>query len=86
MKAFTNTQTPHELEQVRQRTREALRSKAIKHIDDDENVKDMRAVASTIGLTDLLVRAHASKQGSQIKELLRQALRLLGIPEQGRQA
>ena len=47
--------------------------------DDDENIKDMRAVAKTIGLTDLLVKAEASRNVGQIKELLRRALGLLGV-------
>jgi hypothetical protein len=45
----------------------------------DENVRDMRAVAKEVGLTDLLVKAEASKQGSEIKDLLRRALDLLGV-------
>ena len=51
-------------------------------IDDDENIKDMRAVAKSVGLTALLVRAHASKQGSEVKDLIRQALRLLGVTDE----
>ena len=45
---------------------------------DDENVKAMRETAQRIGLTELLVRASQSVNGGATKELVRQALRLLG--------
>jgi hypothetical protein len=48
-------------------------------IDDDENVKAMRETARTIGLTDLLLRANNSTEGSEVNEFVRQALRLLGV-------
>ena len=48
------------------------------HFDEDWNVRDMRAVAKSIGLTALLVRAIKSTNAGQIKELLREALKLLG--------
>jgi hypothetical protein len=47
----------------------------VNYFDDDENVKAMRETAKIIGLTDLLVQAlHESDN----KDLIRQALRLLG--------
>jgi hypothetical protein len=49
-------------------------------LDDDENVKMMRETARTIGLTDLLMRAFNSQNSGQKRDLLRQALRLLGVP------
>lgn len=50
--------------------------------DDAEGMRGMRHMAHTIGLTDLLMTASKSKQGSQIKELLRKALLLLGASDE----
>lgn len=46
--------------------------------DDDENVRAMRETAESIGLTDLLVRATQTADGSLSMELIRQALTMLG--------
>ena len=52
-------------------------------LDDDEGVKGMRETADAIGLTDLLIRALHDNNEAQRKELIRQALRLLGATEEG---
>jgi hypothetical protein len=48
------------------------------HLDDDENMKDMRQTARKIGLTDLLVKIYATDNTDIIKSLAQRALRLLG--------
>jgi len=48
------------------------------HLDSDENVKMMRETAAVIGLMALLVQASQSTDGNTTRELIRQALRLLG--------
>jgi hypothetical protein len=48
------------------------------HLDDDENVKDMRQTAQKIGLTDLLLRMRDTDNADLLKSLLRRALLLLG--------
>ena len=50
--------------------------------DDDENVKAMRETARATGLVDVLVQANRSQNGGQTKDLVRQALRLLGASEE----
>jgi hypothetical protein len=50
------------------------------HLDDDENVKDMRQTARQIGLTDLLLKMRDTDNADVIKSLLRRALLLLGEP------
>ena len=49
------------------------------HFDDDENVRAMRETAEIIGLTDLLVRATQTADGAVSRELVRQALTMLGV-------
>ncbi len=50
------------------------------YFDDDENVKAMRETARTVGLTTLLVKAGQTNNAGAVKELLHQALHLLGEP------
>ena len=56
------------------------------YLDNDENVKAMRETARTIGLTELLVKASQSTNSEATKELVRKALHLLGVSDEGRTA
>ncbi len=47
------------------------------HLDDDENVKMMRATAQAIGLTQLI--ADAARSPTHSSDHLAEALRLLGV-------
>jgi hypothetical protein len=54
------------------------------HLDDDENVKAMRATARMVGLTQLLIdisRSPAMMGGEDIERLGR-ALELLGVSDE----
>jgi hypothetical protein len=54
------------------------------HLDDDENVKAMRATARIVGLTQLLIdisRSPAMMGGEDIERLGR-ALELLGVSDE----
>jgi hypothetical protein len=61
----------------------------IDHLEDDENVKDMREAARTVGLTALLLDLHREHRDVQAaldrdRARLTQALRLLGISDEER--
>lgn len=61
------------------------------YLDDDENVKAMRATARTLGITELLLdcrREHLTVQMALDRDRARvtQALMLLGVSDPGRKA
>lgn len=54
------------------------------HFDDDENVRAMRETAEIVGLTHLLVRATQTADGAVSRDLVRQALTMLGVGDRAR--